>query len=108
MTVTLETLGRSRELVQPALREAVARLDPDTRLVVSYHLGWCDPDGTPVARNGGKAIRPALVVLAARAAGGSPEDVVAGAVAIELVHNFSLVHDDLMDRDTERRHRPTV
>jgi geranylgeranyl diphosphate synthase type I len=86
----------------------VHRLDPSTRLVISYHLGWCDKDGVPTNTNGGKAIRPGLALLGAEAAGTEPEAALPAAVAVELVHNFSLVHDDLMDRDTERRHRATV
>ena len=94
--------------VGAALRVAVERLDPTTRLPVAYHLGWCDHIGNPVAANGGKWIRPQLTLLAAHAAGGSTQDAMPGAVAIELVHNFALVHDDLMDQDRMRRHRPTV
>jgi geranylgeranyl diphosphate synthase type I len=108
MTITADTLDRSRGLVAPALRQAVERLDPSTRLVVSYHLGWSDEHGTPTESNPGKTIRPALALLAAEAVTGKPEPGLPGAVAVELVHNFSLLHDDLMDRDTERRHRRTV
>jgi geranylgeranyl diphosphate synthase type I len=108
MTITAETLDRTRGLVAPALRLAVERLDPFTRLVVSYHLGWSDEHGTPIAANPGKALRPALALLAAEALSGTPQPGLPGAVAVELVHNFSLLHDDLMDRDTERRHRRTV
>lgn len=106
-TVTPGPAG-TRELVQPALRAAVDRLDRSTRLVVAYHLGWCDEHGTPIEADGGKAVRPAVVRLAADAVGGSAEAALPGMVAVELVHNFSLLHDDLMDRDVERRHRPTV
>jgi geranylgeranyl diphosphate synthase, type I len=106
--VAVESLGRGRELLDPALRDAVARLDQDTQLVASYHLGWSDRDGQPREASQGKAIRPGLVFLAAESVCGSREPALCGAVAVELVHNFSLVHDDLMDRDTERRHRPTV
>jgi geranylgeranyl diphosphate synthase, type I len=108
MTITAETLDRSRGLLAPALRQAVERLDPSTRLVVSYHLGWSDEHGTPTESNPGKTVRPALALLAAEAVTGKPEPGLPGAVAVELVHNFSLLHDDLMDRDTERRHRKTV
>jgi geranylgeranyl diphosphate synthase type I len=108
MTITAETLDRSRGLVAPALRLAVERLDPFSRLVVSYHLGWSDEHGTPTEANPGKTLRPALALLAAEAVTGAPEPGLPGAVAVELVHNFSLLHDDLMDRDTERRHRRTV
>ena len=75
--------------------------------IAGYQLGWCDADGRPGTGGGGKAIRPALAVLSAEAVGGAAGDGVPGAVAVELVHNFSLLHDDIMDRDVERRHRPT-
>jgi geranylgeranyl diphosphate synthase, type I len=105
---TTTSLHRSRDAVVPALRKAVARLDPTTRAHASYHLGWTDAEGRPTAGNGGKAVRPALALLSAEAAGAPAHAGVPGAVAVELVHNFSLLHDDLMDGDVERRHRPTV
>ncbi len=57
---------------------------------------------------GGKRIRPVLALLAAETVGGKPEDALTGAVAIELLHNFTLVHDDIMDHDGLRRGRETV
>jgi geranylgeranyl diphosphate synthase type I len=103
-----EAIGRVREQVQQALRAAVGTLDDERmRLIACYQLGWCDEHGAPVGSGGGKAIRPTLAVLSAEAGGGSVEDGLPGAVAVELVHNFSLLHDDVMDRDLERRHRPT-
>jgi geranylgeranyl diphosphate synthase type I len=107
MSIT-RTLESSRELITPLLRKMVHRLDPAIRLAVSYHLGWCDEHGIPTNTNGGKAVRPGLALMGARAAGAAAETALPGAVAVELVHNFSLVHDDLMDRDAERRHRATV
>jgi geranylgeranyl diphosphate synthase type I len=102
-----EILSRARALVQPALRAAVDGLDDDRmRLIANYQMGWCGADGRP-GEGGGKAIRPTLTVLSAEAAGGTAEAGVPAAVAVELVHNFSLLHDDVMDRDVERRHRPT-
>lgn len=108
MTATLTALHRSRDAVTPALRAALARLDAASRAQAEYHFGWSDVDGRPVAGDGGKAVRPALALLSAQAAGADAEVGVAGAVAVELVHNFSLLHDDLMDGDQERRHRRTV
>jgi geranylgeranyl diphosphate synthase type I len=102
------TVERSRDLVAPAMRDAIARLDDTSRHVASYHLGWIETYGTAAAGGGGKALRPALALLSAQAATGSPEAGVPGAVAVELVHNFSLLHDDLMDGDVRRRHRATV
>jgi Geranylgeranyl pyrophosphate synthase len=104
---TPAAITRVRSLVDPALRAAVEQLDdPLMRRIASYQLGWCDADGSPTDA-GGKAIRPTLAVLASEAVCGAAEPGVAGAVAVELVHNFSLLHDDIMDRDVERRHRPT-
>ena len=108
MTATLSMLDRTRAYAQPALRAAVGRLDPTCRLVASYHLGWCDTDGRPATGGGGKAVRPALAMLAAEAVGAPAATALPGAVAVELVHNFSLLHDDLIDGDEERRHRPTA
>ena len=105
-----QVLHRARDLVAPALAEAVERLSPELRPIVSYHLGWTDAHGRPEGANGngGKGVRSALAVLSAEAAGADPSSGVPGAVAVELVHNFSLVHDDVIDGDEERRHRPTV
>ena len=106
-TVVPHVLARSREIVEPALRAAVDSLADDRmRLIASYQLGWCDVDGIPTD-SGGKAIRPALAILSSEAVLGSPVAGVPGAIAVELVHNFSLLHDDVMDRDLVRRHRPT-
>lgn len=109
MTVTIpHAVDRTRLLAQPALRAAVDRLDPSIAQVVSYHLGWTEADGQPTGACGGKALRPTLALLSAQAAGAPPDVGVPGAVAVELVHNFSLLHDDLMDGDVQRRHRPTA
>ena len=90
------------------MRDAVARLTPSIRDVVSYHLGWTDADGNPTAVKGGKGIRAALATLSAEASWADASVGAPGGVAVELVHNFSLLHDDLMDGDVERRHRPTA
>jgi geranylgeranyl diphosphate synthase, type I len=101
-------LLRARRLLDPALRERVALLPPDVRRVVAYHLGFTDADGRPAEGDRGKAVRPALAFLSAEAVGAAAEVALPGAVAVELVHNFSLLHDDVMDHDLERRHRPTA
>ncbi|SDJ49061.1 polyprenyl synthetase family protein [Streptomyces indicus] len=101
-------LERGRTLATPVLRAAVDRLAPPMDTVAAYHFGWIDAEGRPSDGDGGKAVRPALALLSAEAAGAAPEVGVPGAVAVELVHNFSLLHDDLMDGDEQRRHRDTV
>jgi geranylgeranyl diphosphate synthase type I len=101
-------LADARQFVEPALRAAVDRLDPISRNMTGYHFGWWAADGSPATADGGKAVRSLLALLGARAVGADPAVAVPGAVAVELVHNSSLLHDDLIDADTERRHRKTV
>src|SRR5246127_1797818 len=98
----------ARDLVGPATEAAINRLSPRVRRVAAYHLGLADAAGNPMRSGSGKALRPALALLSARATGAPPERGVTAAVAVELVHNWSLLHDDIMDGDTERRHRPTA
>ena len=101
-----EVLTWGRDLVEPVLRAAVDTLPDGLRRPSGYHFGWLDEHGTPVTSGSGKGIRVALTLLAAEAVGGPP--AVAAAVAIELVHNYSLLHDDVIDGDRTRRHRPTT
>lgn len=101
-------LDRARDVVDPELRRAVDSLPGAMRRIARYHFGWEHADGTPAIGNAGKAIRPALVLTAVRALGGREAVAVGAAAAVELVHNFTLLHDDVMDRDATRRHRPTV
>ncbi len=101
-------LTRATGLVEPVLRKVIGQLDPQLRTPAEFHFGWVDVDGTPTAANNGKRVRPALVVLSAEATGGDAETAIPGAVALELIHNFSLIHDDIMDGDRLRRHRRTV
>ncbi|MET9966482.1 family 2 encapsulin nanocompartment cargo protein polyprenyl transferase [Streptomyces sp. NPDC006356] len=103
-------LERVRATVDPELRVAVESLPASLRRITRYHFGWEHADGTPAAGNAGKAIRPALVLTAAAALGGprARAAAVRAAVAVELVHNFTLLHDDVMDRDATRRHRATA
>ncbi|MET9296750.1 polyprenyl synthetase family protein [Streptomyces sp. NPDC003077] len=101
-------LARCQELVRPALAETVARLHPWPAEMAAYSFGWCEVGGAPATGSAGKGVRQALAVLSAEAAGAHGAAAVAGAVAVELVHTFSLLHDDIMDGDPTRRRRPTV
>ena len=71
--------------------------------MVRYHLGLDGEDGPR-----GKRMRPLLGLLAYSSIAGDHRAALPGAAAVELGHNFSLVHDDIEDGDTERRHRPTL
>ena len=111
MTPTIgvaDVLARSRRAIHPALSSAIDRLAPEIRQIATYHMGWTDTSGKPVDAPGGKGVRPTMAILGAEAAWADPEVGVPGGVAVELVHNFSLIHDDIIDTDTERHHRATV
>jgi geranylgeranyl diphosphate synthase type I len=73
--------------------------------MVRYHLGL-DEEGEAGTR--GKRLRPLLGLLAYESLTGDHRAALPGAAAVELGHNFSLVHDDIEDRDVERRHRATL
>lgn len=91
-----------RLIVQPAGPAA------DMVHMLHYHLGWLDESFRPATGHSGKRIRPLLCLLVCEACGGEWERALPAAAAIELVHNFSLIHDDIEDGDTTRRGRPTV
>ncbi|MFC5171984.1 polyprenyl synthetase family protein [Streptomyces mutomycini] len=102
-------LARCRDLVRPSLSAAIGRLHPWPGEMAAFSLGWCEVGGGPTDGSyEGKGLRQALAVLCAEAAEAPGESAVAGAVAVELVHTFSLLHDDIMDGDGTRRQRETV
>ncbi|EWT07892.1 dimethylallyltranstransferase [Intrasporangium chromatireducens Q5-1] len=106
-SVVTDSVTIAREATREALHASIERLDPRMRHVCGYHLGLWDADGVPTGLSG-KGVRPELVLISTAATNRDPLSAVPAAVAVELVHNFSLVHDDVMDGDESRRHRPTV
>ncbi|MEV4355548.1 polyprenyl synthetase family protein [Nonomuraea sp. NPDC049625] len=101
-------VARCRGLLEPALREAVSVLHPGGARMAAFALGWSDADGRPHQGDGGKGVRPAIAMLSAEAVGGTAESALPAAVAVELVHAFSLAHDDIIDHDERRRHREAL
>jgi geranylgeranyl diphosphate synthase type I len=75
---------------------------------MQYHLGWMDEQLRPHYFPAGKRLRAMLCLLACAEVGGDPVQALPAAAAIELLHNFSLIHDDIEDGDETRRHRPTL
>lgn len=96
----------------PQIREKLDQFLPQESFklyrMVRYHLGFEDRDSNPRDGNFGKLIRPSLCLFSCEATGGDWKQALPAACGIELVHNFSLVHDDIQDGDEERRHSPTV
>ncbi len=132
--LTVETvLNKYRSLVANELLGFLDRAQQDTELdllasfygQMRYHLGWAHADLSPIEGHPskflGKFLRPTLLLLAHRAClPGQPpaaparhvpyqlEQILPAAAAVELVHNFSLIHDDIEDGDPLRHHRPTL
>lgn len=77
-------------------------------MMLAYHMGLREADGSEGPGIGGKLLRPSLVCFSCEALGGDPDAALPLACALELVHNFSLIHDDLQDKDELRRGRPAV
>jgi geranylgeranyl diphosphate synthase, type I len=119
-TLDAVTVGRrSGEVGQALLRRARADCDAVLHKVIrsmrepfatmaGYHLGWWNTSRCAMDGSSGKALRAALVFAAAAACGGDAGDAAVIAAAVELMHNFTLLHDDVMDGDATRRGRPTV
>jgi geranylgeranyl diphosphate synthase type I len=99
---------RYRSAIVAALRESLADDDLPMHQMLRYSMGWSDVHGNPAEGAEGKALRPTLCLLACEATGGNVESALPAAVSLELIHNFSLIHDDIQDRDVTRHHRPTL
>ncbi len=103
-------------IIEPLIAETLAALDGRSPLLagmIRYHLGYANADFTPAPdqiriQSRGKRLRPAIAMLACAANGGDLRTAAPVGVAIELLHNFSLIHDDIQDRSETRRHRPSV
>jgi geranylgeranyl diphosphate synthase type I len=98
-------------VLESEMREVLAGRDAAVAThygMMHYHMGWLDAGFQPVTLPAGKRLRPLLCLMACEAAGGDARQAVPAAAALELLHNFSLVHDDIEDGDETRRHRATI
>jgi geranylgeranyl diphosphate synthase type I len=133
LTPTIQsTLLRYQTEILSSLQNAIKRTHASSTLhevsnlapfygQMQYHLGWVDTNFSPLSSNPGKLLRPTLLLLAYEAAGTYNPDAetahpdsshlsraLPAAASVELTHNFTLIHDDIEDGDSERRHRPTL
>ena len=98
MSDVKEVLGNYSTDITNTIEEELATITPETRAEASVYL----------TRAGGKMLRPALTLITAEAVGGNKESALKAGAAIELIHTFSLIHDDIMDQDDMRRGMPSV
>src|SRR4030043_1837157 len=104
--ITQMYLAAVEDELQDAVKSANACGNTLLQDMLAYHMGWL---GKPISSDArGKRIRPLLVLLTCSAAGGDWKQALPAAAAVELVHNFSLIHDDIEDRSPLRRGRPSV
>lgn len=95
-------LSEVQRAARPALVAALSTLNPRMRRICEYQLGWLD------GHSAGKSIRPLLTLACAEAVGADSDCAMPAAVAVELLHNCTLLQDDVMDEDPTRRHRPAA
>ncbi len=103
--------SRYKGSVEQELHRAVPELtESEAYLLLRYHLGWVDRHGgsEESSTSQGKALRPTLCLFACDALADDFSRALPAAAALELIHNFSLIHDDIQDGDVERRHQPTA
>jgi len=107
--IELDTIWkRFRPELEAELKYVVGRASLPLYNMMRYHMGWIDELGHTRGNAAGKRLRPILCLLTCQALSGQWRQALPVAAAIELVHNFSLIHDDIQDSSTERRGRPTV
>lgn len=99
----IELDSTMREIVDTA-----AAKTPGFGVMLRYPLGWVDQHNQPYSQPTGKRIRPLLLLLTTEAAGGDWHTALPAAAAVEILHNFSLIHDDIQDNSPTRHGRPTV
>lgn len=91
-----------------AARQEQKEIAPILWAIVDYQFGWDLHTEGEFRKVSGKKIRPLLMALVAKAISGNYQQVLPAGVALEFIHNFTLLHDDVMDQSPERRHRPAV
>ncbi|MDQ7026041.1 MAG: polyprenyl synthetase family protein [Anaerolineae bacterium] len=106
-----QIIGRYAVEFDRFMRETVAKNLTDENgygVMVRYAMGWVNEDDTPYSKTTGKRLRPTLLLLCNETASGNWKHALAAASAVELLHNFSLIHDDIQDVSDLRHGRPTV
>jgi geranylgeranyl diphosphate synthase type I len=101
-------LERYRKAIEFELHAFLDPCEGPLYRMLRYHMGWVDAEGRPTSGFGGKLLRPSLCLLACEAVGGDWMVALPPAAGVEFIHNFSLIHDDIQDKDTERHHRSTI
>lgn len=104
-------LARYGAKLDDTMQEIIAQFEtapPTLQTMIRYPMGWVNEEGTHYAHATGKRVRPLVLLACAEAAGGDWQPALPAAAAVEILHNFSLVHDDIQDASDLRHGRQTV
>lgn len=107
-TSIADLLAQYEPDVDHLLREEIGHRTDLIHRIARYHLGWTDENGHPGKYDRGKGIRSTMCLLTCDALSGDHRPALPAAASIDLIHNFTLIHDDIMDGDALRRGRPSV
>lgn len=108
MTSLENILSKYARDIDDTIKAALEDRPEFMRGIIQYHFGWVDQTFSPADSGRGKMFRPTITLLVFEAITGGYKDALPLAAAIEMIHNFSLIHDDIEDNDFERRGRPTA
>ncbi len=108
MSTIQSILGQYTPAIEQAIQDTLVDAPPFVAGVIRYHFGWANQNFEPMRFESGKMLRPVLCLLVFEELTGSYTPALPAAAAIEMIHNFTLLHDDIEDNDSERRGRPTA
>lgn len=102
-------LTKYEDIIKKYLKESLSSYSGNLSHYINNYFGWIDEEGNLIHDSyQGKAFRPSICMLMCEAMGGNVAAASVSSISIELVHNFSLIHDDIEDNDKVRRHKPTL
>lgn len=104
----LKSQNTLKKIIEAELKTIVVNRQLNLYEMLRYHLGFQNTSEESCDKSHGKLIRPILCLLCCQATMGDLSKVIPAAVSLELIHNFSLIHDDIQDDSHKRRQRPTV
>lgn len=108
MSATKEILTKYLSDIEQYIQDALVETPPFIQGVIKYHFGWVDQNFEPITSEKGKVLRPTMCLLVFEALTDDYRDALPVAACLEMIHNFTLLHDDIEDNDLERRGRPTA
>jgi geranylgeranyl diphosphate synthase type I len=108
LSVIVGILKKYKTAIDATIKQMLEEAPDYINGIINYHFGWVDQNFEPANFERGKMFRPTMNLLVFEAITGDYKGALPVAASIEMIHNFSLMHDDIEDNDTQRRGRPTA